>query len=201
MHNTSTGELSATAIDGYEPSSVSAKILRSRFKNVLSPMPDEASPRGISTSPTGSRAALDGLLAAGAEICFRGTVLPRHVCSDGRADDGFALSVFTDAVPHVWQKTPMTHAYMSERNLGRVAVEMKLTWVSPLKSGDMFVIVSAPTSVNSKTMNIRHHLYESQTKRLSAICDVVALVMDLETRKSVALPEEAAKRIPRLILD
>jgi len=198
LRNGGTGDLAATAIDGYEPGTASAKDLRNRFKSVLGNMPVEAAPRGIVASPAGSRATLDATLSAGAEICFRGTVLPRHIGSDGRADDGFALSAFTDAVAHVWQRTPMTHEYLSEHNYGRVAVEMKLSWLSPLKTGDIFLVASAPTGAQEKTFSIRHHLFESRTKRLAAVCDVVALVMDLSTRKAVPLPEGAQKDIPRL---
>jgi acyl-CoA thioester hydrolase len=201
MYNTTTGALAATAIDGYEPSAGSVKTLRSRFKDHQCPMIEEAAPRGISATPVSTRFTLDNILASGAKICFRGTVLPRHLGIDGRADDGFALSCFTDGVAHVWERTPMTHAFMIDNTFGRVAVEMKLTWASPLKAGDTIVVASGLTgSSGNKTFSMRHYLFESRTKRLAAVCDVVALVMDLNARKAVELPETAMKDISRIAM-
>ncbi|WP_417670568.1 acyl-CoA thioesterase [Roseibium sp.] len=200
MRNASTGTLAATAIDGYAPTAAAAKQIRPRFKNVIKDMPADAAPRGLSATPAPHKTTLASILNAGAQVCFRGTVLPRDIGPEGRADDRFALGAFTDAVPHVWQQTPMNHAYLSQNNFGRVAVEMKLTWISPLKTGDMFLIASAPTSVQSKTFTLRHHLFESRTQRLAAVCDVVALVMDLEARKAVPLPERAAAEISKITM-
>jgi acyl-CoA thioester hydrolase len=201
MRESGTGTLAATALDGYEPNINSAKTLRQRFKEFQSPMIAEAAPKGIQTGPSGLRVSLSGLQANGAGICFRGTVLPRDIATDGKADDRYALSCCTDAVAHVWQRTPMTHAYLTENGYGRVAVEMKLTWATPLKSGDTVAVATGFTNVNSKTFSMRHHLFESRTNRLAATLDVVALTMDLSSRKAVALPDEAHQSISKMLID
>lgn len=201
MRNAGTGELSAAAIDGYEPSASTVKSLRQRFKDHQCPMSEQASPRGLPPSPTNNKPALDKLLQNGGDLCFRGTVLPRNVNADGKADDQFALACCTDGVPHVWERSPLTHAYLTEHNLGRVAIEMKLIWHTPLKSGDAVVVASGFTGAQAKTFGMRHHIYESRTSRLAATLDVVALAMDLEARKAVELPEEARKSIAKIQLD
>ncbi|WP_040615805.1 thioesterase family protein [Roseibium sp. TrichSKD4] len=201
MHNATTDELTATAIDGYEPNSSSVKALRTRFKDYNRPIPDEATPRGLAPTPTQFRSSMDGLLQAGASICFKGTVLPRHIGTDQRADDGFALSCFTDGVAHIWEQTPMTHAYLTENGYGRVAAEMKLTWLSPLKVGDAVGVVSGVTSMGDKVFTLRHHLFETRTQRITAICDVVAMMMDLKTRKAVELPSFSDEDTARVAAD
>ncbi len=201
MRNAGTGDLAATAIDGYEPSANTAKSLRQRFKNHQCPMSEPAVPRGLPASPASKGPALDKLLNNGGALCFRGTVLPRHLNADGKADDQFALSSCTDAVPHVWERSPLTHAYLTEHNLGRVAIEMKLIWHTPLKSGDTVVVASGFTGAQNKTFGMRHHIYESRTSRLAAILDVVALTMDLKERKAIELPEDARKAIAKMQLD
>lgn len=200
MRNEGTGQLAATALDGYEPNAGSVKTLRQRFKDFQSPMIEEAAPKGILTSPASQRTTLPGLLSGGAEICFRGTVLPRHTGADGKADDQFALSSCTDGVTHVWQRTPMNHAYMTENGYGRVAVEMKLSWVTPLKSGDPIVVATGFTGASSKTFSLRHHVFESRTSRLAATLDVVALTMDLNLRKAVGMPDQARAAIGKMLL-
>jgi acyl-CoA thioester hydrolase len=202
MRDGATGTLAATALDGYEPNANSAKTLRQRFKDFQSPMIAEAAPRGIPAGPTSAqRTTLAGLQVKGAQTVFRGTVLPRDIGVDGKTDDRFALSCCTDGVAHVWQRTPMTHAYLTENGFGRVAVEMKLTWLTPLKTGDMIQVVSGFTGVSSKTFSMRHHLFESRIGRLAAILDVVALTMDLTRRTAVDLPEEAYQIINKMVID
>lgn len=201
MRDGSTGDLAATALDGYEPNPNSAKALRQRFKEFQTPMIAEAAPRGIQSGPAGLRATLPGLLSQGAEICFRGTVLPRDIGPDSKADDQYALSCCTDGVAHVWQRTPMDFSYLAEHGYGRVAVEMKLTWSTPLKSGDTVVVATGFTSVGSTSFTMRHHLFESRTGRLVATLDVVAMTMDLASRKAVGLPEEAHGSISKMLID
>ncbi len=197
MYDVTTDTLAATAIDGYEPNANSAKALRARFKDHQSPMIDDAAPRGIPATPVNNRLTPAAVLAAGAKVCFRSTVLPRHLGIDGRADDAFALSCFTDGVPHVWQRTPMNQTYLTENGLGRVAVEMKLSWSSPLKAGDVVLVATGITGCNAKTFTMRHHLFEARTNRLAAVCDVVALAMDLNTRRAVEIPEATKKEMAR----
>ncbi|MET1414248.1 thioesterase family protein [Roseibium sp. HPY-6] len=201
MRDGSTGTLAATALDGYEPSPNSAKSLRQRFKDFQTPMIAEAAPRGVQSGPAGIRAPLQSLLNQGAEVCFRGTVMPRDVGPDGKADDQYALACCTDGVAHVWQRTPMNYAYLLEHGFGRVAVEMKLTWSTPLKSGDAVVVATGFTHVGKSTFNMRHHIFESRTARLAATLDVVALTMDLSSRSAVALPEEAHGAISKMLID
>ncbi|MEM9630297.1 MAG: thioesterase family protein [Pseudomonadota bacterium] len=201
MRDGATGALAATALDGYEPNANSAKTLRQRFKDFQTPMIKEAAPRGIQTGPAALRATPSGLQAKGAEICYRGTVLPRDIGVDSKADDQYALSCCTDGVPHVWQRTPMTYEYLTENGYGRVAVEMKLTWSTPLKTGDTVIVVTGFTGVNSKSFTMRHHLFESRTNRLAATLDVVALMMDLSSRKAVELPQEAQNNLSKMLID
>jgi acyl-CoA thioester hydrolase len=201
MRDGATGNLTATALDGYEPSANSVKTLRQRFKDFQTSMIVEAAPRGIQAAPASNRTTIAGLESNGARIVFRGTVLPRDIGTDGKADDRFALSCCTDGVAHVWERTPMTKAYLSENGYGRVAVEMKLTWSTPLKTGDALVVVSGFTGVSPKTFSMRHHLFESRTNRLAATLDVVALTMDLTKRTSVDLPLEAYQSINKMLID
>lgn len=201
VRNPSTGAVCATAIDGYEPNISTAKALRQRFKAYQCAMPEIAAPRGLSAGPATNRPSLDQLQKADAEPCYRGTVLPRHIGAEGRADDQYALSCCTDGVPHVWERSPLNHAYLSANGLGRVAVEMKLVWNTPLKVGDTVIVVSGFTGVQPKTFSLRHHIFESQTGRHAATLDVVAVAMDLETRKAIALPEEAVRAISKMTFD
>ncbi|MHC5654396.1 acyl-CoA thioesterase [Stappia sp.] len=200
LRRTADNSLAATAIDGYAPADSMARELRRRFQDVSAAMPDQALPRGLSAAGDIGVATVRQLESAGARIVHRATVLPRHAGPDGRADDTFAATCFVEGAPHVWNMTPLTEGYLGERNHGRVVTELKLSWLGPLKPGDPVVTYSGLTGAGNTTFTIRHHLFEARTQRLAAVCDVVSLALDLETRKSVPLGEDVRSAILKATL-
>jgi len=195
LRRTIDGALAATAVDGYAPSDQMARELRKRFDAAAAPMPDAALPRGLTTTPEATSLTTRQVEAAGAALTHRATVLPRHIGPDGRAEDAFAVACFSEAAPHLWNRTPMTEAWLEARDLGRVAVEMKLVWTSPLKLGDTVMTLSGVTGAAATTFSFRHHLFEARTNRLVLICDVVALAMSLKTRRAVRLEDQVRSAI------
>lgn len=200
MFDGATGDLTATAIDGYAPNASSARTLRTRFKDFMVPMPAHANPQEIAATPVNTRMTQDTLLSAGAVLSHRATVLARHQGADNRADDQFAVSCASNASPHFWEKTPLKQAYHKENGLGRLTTEAKLTWLSPLKAGDAILVLSNLTAVQDKSFTLRHHLFESRTKRLAAVCDSAVLPLDLQIRQPAALPEQTRRDLTALCL-
>ncbi|WP_068081237.1 acyl-CoA thioesterase [Polycladidibacter stylochi] len=194
----STGEIAATAIDGYTPNPSRAKTLRERFEKFEANLSEQATPRTISASPFSGKPTMEELLGNGAVVTSRASVLPRHLDSEYRAEDAFYLSCISDASSHAWERTPMTMAWLYEKDYGRVAVEQKLTTLSPLALGDMVAVVTSFTGVQGNTFNLRHHIFETKTNRLVAVCDMVALAMDLEKRSIVPLSEETKQQLHAL---
>ncbi|WP_186397094.1 thioesterase family protein [Stappia sp. TSB10GB4] len=190
LRRTIDGALAATAVDGYAPSDQMARELRKRFDDAAAPMPDAALPRGLATTPEATSLTARQVEATGGALTHRATVLPRHIGPDGRAEDAFALACFSEAAPHLWNRTPMTEAWLEARDLGRVAVEMKLVWTSPLKLGDTVMTLSGVTGAAASTFSFRHYLFEARANRLALICDVVALTMSLKTRRAVRLEDQ-----------
>ena len=200
LRRTIDGAIAATAVDGYAPSDQVARELRRRFEDAAAPMPDAALPRSLPTTPETLSMTARQIEAAGATVTNRATVLPRHAGPDGRAEDGFAVGCFSDAASHLWNRTPMTEAWLEARDYGRVAVEMKLVWASPLKMGEPAVTMSGLTGASTSTFSFRHYLFEARTLRLAAVCDVVALAMNLKTRKAVKLEDEVRSGIIKAVL-
>ncbi len=200
MVDASSGRLAATVLDGYAPQPRTADALRKRFADVEAPMQELAAPRSFDAAAAATTAAADALLEAGAISVNRATVMPRDCTAEGRAEDRFLLGCFTDGAPHLWERTAMTRAWLEKNDYGRVAMEMKLSYGTVLKAGTPVHVVSGFTGVTRKTFSFRHHLFDSAAGRLAAVMDVSALVLDLEARKAVPLPDAARADITRLQL-
>lgn len=200
MMNMETGDLVATAVDGYAPPSSAVKTLRTRFKDYQKSMPDDAAPQGLSASPFKSRPTLESLRSSGSRKTYLGTVMPRDVSVDGRVDDAYAVACFSQAAPQIWQQTALNATHLRNIDAGRAVLEMKLSWISPLKEGDMLVIESALTQVQNNSFVIRHHLYENRTHRLAAICDVVVAILHKPSRTIVPIEESIQRQMSSLIM-
>ncbi|WP_068318096.1 acyl-CoA thioesterase [Polycladidibacter hongkongensis] len=199
MVEASTGQLAATAVDGYTPNPNAAKSLRQRFAGFEASVSEPAMPRSLPASPYSGKPTQDELLKNGAFITGRATVLPRHLDVSGRADDTFVLACISDASAHAWERTPMTTEWLDDNDFGRISVEQKLSWISPLTSGDMVAIVSTFTGVNGNSFNLRHHVFEQRTRRLAAVCDMVVMAMDLDKRTIVPLDKDITAAITALL--
>ncbi|MDJ0933458.1 thioesterase family protein [Breoghania sp.] len=195
MRDASTGRIAATALDGYAPSERALTDLRKRLQGAAEPMPEQAAACSFETSP----AALDikeaDLIAAGAILVNRATVLPRDCGLDSNAEDRFLLACFTDGAPHLWEHAKLTRSWLDKNDYGRVALEMKLTRGLPARAGTTLHVISGLTSASQKTFTFRHHMFDGAAGRVIATLDVTAMIMDLETRNPVPLPEEARNEI------
>ncbi|MEP3275098.1 MAG: thioesterase family protein [Stappiaceae bacterium] len=198
MIDVSSGTLVAAAMDGYSPSAKTAQSLRPRFIEYESSANADNSPLGIGPSVAGMSMTAKSLLARGARVVHQNTVMPRDCGPDSRADDQFLAGCFSDGAAHVWERTPMNRSWLESNGYGRVAVEMKLSYGTALKMGSSVQVVSGITGMGSKTFSFRHHVFDVVSGAAVAMVDVVALSLDLKTRKAVELPKSAVTELQAL---
>ena len=167
--------LTATAIDG----------LGIPFDSAT-PIPDDVQPKGIALG----LAALVRPDQKRATVTNRSIVSPWECGPDGRITDRFFIARFSDAAPHIWDYAGLTTTWLNAYNFGRVAVEIRLTPGDRLRAGDLVVVESEITAIGNRTFSLRHTVIEPKTEKIAAVGDAVALAMDLETRKAVAIPDE-----------
>lgn len=197
MKNVATGALLATAIDGYTPPAGTARTFRSKFKDVVLEMPEEAAPKALPPSPAGNKATLDSVLANGGSIAYRGTVLPRHLGADSKADDGFVARCLTEALPHVWQLTPLDIGWQQETGSSRRLYETKLSWISPLKTGESFIMTASLTGTQANLLGARFFVFETRAGRLCAVNDAAFGPVSKDTGLPVELPPGATDGLSR----
>jgi acyl-CoA thioesterase FadM len=75
-----------------------------------------------------------------------------------------------------------------ENGLGRIAVEAKLSHFAPARAGDALVVHSRVGPTRGKSVLLQHHLHRLPDGAPIARADVTALLIDIKTRRTVALP-------------
>ncbi|MCV0395942.1 MAG: thioesterase family protein [Rhizobiaceae bacterium] len=170
-----TGRLHATAVDTHDGRSV--------LSGGLTEFPDAARPRSLADGPEkpDGRAAI---LAAG------GLVSHRRIADPGDCDAGGGLlarhyiGAASDAAPHVWGHAGFASNWLIENGYGRVAVEMKATFLSPARAGDPIEMVSKSSFVG-RTIRLHHEMFRIGADEPLARVDVVGLIVDLRTRRAI----------------
>lgn len=182
MENVQTGALSATAL---EPPP-------------LHPCPHQADdsfaepalPRSIAAEPDQPEP-VDKMLSKNGLITHRRIVQPAHCDAGGHMLQQHYISCFTDGAPHLWEHVNIGTQWLGDHGFGRVAVESKITHHHNVCAGDVLLLYSRPIALTGKTIRFRHELVRTADSQSVASGEVVALVLDLKTRKAVAMPKEA----------
>ncbi|MEO1200440.1 MAG: thioesterase family protein [Pseudomonadota bacterium] len=172
--------LAATCLDGYN----------SALQAENSPLPapsDDALGRGLPPDP----AALvrPDITEGRGLVTHRGVVTPAECGPDGWLLDRFYFARVSDAAPHIWGHAGFTHDWLIETTAGRVAMEIKLTYGMGLQAGDLIHIESGLIAIAAKTFTLRHVMVRSRDGAVAAIAEGVVLVMHLDTRKVIPIPD------------
>lgn len=182
MDNLVTGALAASALDA------PGEQLGTMFA-VPSVAVAGAMPRGLEAAPA-LPVPGEEVLSRGGLVAHRSIVAPAECDTAGEFLEQLYVGRFTDAAPHVWEQAGIGIALLQARNLGRVALEMKITHHMPARAGDALVLYSLPTRSGGKTLHLRHELVRFGDEAPVVTGEVIAVVLDLSTRRSVPPPVE-----------
>ena len=184
MHDADSGELAATALDqpGYRIADMPACGLGEV---------EAALPRGVTHSPT-PPADTRAMIENGRAIVSNYTIARNFECGpDADLLSNAIISRMTDAASHVWNHAGITTEWLTGTMHGRVAVETKLTRFKRIEAGGALALVSWIESMEEKTFLMRHQLEDLLSAEPLAATEIRCLVMNLETRRAVPLPQAA----------
>lgn len=147
-------------------------------------------PRGVDGAPS-DPADARGLLAAGRAVLSDVSLAYPHRFG---ADGGFLphqfIAGFSNGAVHLWSGLGITREWLEARNLGRVAVEQKLTPFAAVEPGMVLRQISWVAEAAEKTVLFSHQVEDARTGAPLVRGDVRALLMDLGARKAVPMPRE-----------
>ncbi len=78
---------------------------------------------------------------------------------------------------------------------GSALVEFRITHRAVLRAGALFTVHSGLAAVGSKTFHPIHLMYDETTGACAAVCEGVAVTMDLVARKAIDIPEPRRLRM------
>jgi acyl-CoA thioester hydrolase len=130
----------------------------------------------------------------------RGIVHPPECDASGRQRMRFLHGQFSDGAGHLWEAMGLPRDKMVDRGFGSVVVELLLRPIRPVMAGTLVVIRSGVCAVAGKSIRVNHFMFDAETGETVATSDVTALLMDLTTRRAIALPEDVRAQVAGMIV-
>jgi len=103
-------------------------------------------------------------------------------------------SKFDEATWHLFSKIGITSDYIRKTGKGMAAVEQNIKYKSEAVSGDLLVIKSRVTEIKDKVIKFKHVMYNAETNRELAICELTGVHIDRKKRTSCLFPASILKK-------
>ena len=129
-------------------------------------------------------------------VTYRGVVpndafLPAAESTDGaRLSDRYLVGIVSDAATHAWALAGADDTWLRQRNWGRAAVQLQLTYGARPTAGDVVAIHTGLRAHSPRSVSYRHHIMNEMTDQLIAIADITSVMLNLDTRKSMPWPDD-----------
>ncbi len=155
----------------------------------------DATPRGLvlepAKAPETGRKQRD---AEDAETSCMMTILPSDLDHSGHLPAERLVSSFSNGGQVAWALIGATTPWLRQRGLGRVVLEMKLNGFHEPVAGAILHQISRAIAIGGKTYRFGHRIEDAVTGKLYATGEVLSILMDLETRRSVSLNGELSMK-------
>lgn len=161
----------------------------------LAPLPPHAEPRSVAREVRIAPLTLAEAEARGFIEIYRGAVMPWECDDFGHMNSRFYMARFSDGAGHLWQALGMDKRHMQEKRRGTVVLEMRLNYLREVRSGAMLIVRSTLTRLDGKTLTFAHFMFDAETGETVATGEAIAVMLDLDARKTVAFTDEERARL------
>lgn len=160
-------------------------------------LPGYAAPRGIEMSAPRPNPTLAEAESLGMRRTGQGEVLPGMCDRFGQLAAGACMGIVSDTYPNVFALASKARL---EDDYGGAAVEYRFVYRNRPREGDVFTLRSAVKSVSEKTYSFCHWLLDTESGRALATAEVVALPLDLKSRRAVPVPDKIREGLSQLLV-
>jgi acyl-CoA thioester hydrolase len=126
------------------------------------------------------------------EATYRGTVYPWQCDHIGHMNIMWYVGKFDEANWNLFARVGLTPSYLRDSGRGMAAVQQNITYKRELLAGDIVVIKSSLLEIRERSIRFRHEMRNAETGEVAAACEITAVHIDRQARKSA--PFDAAIR-------
>jgi acyl-CoA thioester hydrolase len=127
-------------------------------------------------------------------ITQRGTVYPWECDHMGHMNVRWYAAKFDEACWQFLSTLALTRARFTRDGAGMAAAEQRIEYKRELHAGDVVTIRSTVVEVKDKTIRMRHEMTNDVTGELAAVTEIVAVHIEMTTRRARSLPNDVRER-------
>jgi len=172
---------------------------RERARALLVELPAHARPRGIAPLPPRPRPTLAEAEGLGLFATYQATVADAECDASGHMTACHYMGAVSDSIPNLLLLLFGIDRSRNDR-LGGAALEYRFVYHSVPRAGDVLALRSGLAAVADKTYRIVHWLFDAATGLAVATAEAVAVAMDLDTRRAIAIPDDVRARLERAVI-
>jgi acyl-CoA thioester hydrolase len=122
-------------------------------------------------------------------LSYKGTVYPWHCDHMGHMNVMWYVGKFDEATWHLFARLGLTPAVLREGRQGMAAVQQNIAYKRELMAGDIVEVESRILEIREKVIRYQHEMRNAASGEIAASCEITAVHMDRQLRKSCAFPE------------
>ncbi len=162
-------------------------------------LPAHGAPRGLTLYEPRPAPVLDQAIGMGMVPTYQGMVQPAQCDGQGRLGSRHFMGLVSDSIPNLLAQTQGGDRSKSPK-VGGAALEYRFIYRRFPVLGDVLVLRSGLKEVMPKTYTWCHWLFDFETGEAVATAEAVAIALDLETRRSIPIPDEMRENLGRLVI-
>ncbi len=124
------------------------------------------------------------------QLTYKGAVYPWHCDHMGHMNVMWYVGKFDEATWSYFASLGLTPAKLRDNARGMAALEQNLTYKREVLPGDTLEIYTSTVEIKDKTVRFNHEMIDCETGEIVSICELLAVHMDANARKAIALPKE-----------
>jgi acyl-CoA thioester hydrolase len=133
-------------------------------------------------------------------ITYRGTVYPWHCDHIGHMNVMWYAGKFDEATWHLFAQVGLTPSYLRDTRRGMAAVQQNISYQRELLAGDIVEVASGVIEIRDKVIRFRHDMRNAENGEIAATCDLTAVHLDRQVRKSAAFEPAIRAAAEKLML-
>ncbi len=126
---------------------------------------------------------------------YRGSVFSTDCDEVGHMHVSNYVSKFEEATCQLIGSVGFTPHYLRNNNKSVVSVEHHIKYINELLPKDLIIIESRVLELTRSSIKFFHRMMNSQTRKVAAEMVIVAVQLDITTRKSSRIPDDLANTI------
>ena len=120
---------------------------------------------------------------------YRGIVYPWHCDHVGHMNVMWYVGKFDEATWNLFASMGVTAAFLKENRRGMAAVQQNIGYKRELLAGDIVEVKSRVEEMREKVIRFTHEMLNAETGEVAALCELTAVHLDRQARKSIAFED------------